>query len=66
MVQCLGLCTYTTEGLGSIPSWGSKTLQVTQYSKKKKKKKVISPTFTSIITCPSPAPISVITLVPSR
>ena len=38
-VQWLGLCTFTAEGLGSIPGQGTKILQAVQCGKKKKKKK---------------------------
>ena len=44
VVQWLGLCTFITEGLGSVPGWGTKILQAVQCghkSKKKKKKKKI-------------------------
>ena len=29
VVQCLGLCALVAEGLGSIPSWGTKIPQAT-------------------------------------
>ena len=34
VVQWLGLCTFTVEGLCSILGWGTKIRQVTQYSQK--------------------------------
>ena len=38
-VQGLGLSTFTTESLGSIPAQGTKIPQSTRQSKKKKKQK---------------------------
>ena len=35
VIQWLGLCTFTTKGLGSIPGWGTKIPQAPQWSKKK-------------------------------
>ena len=42
MVQWLGLCTFTAEGVGSIPVWGAKILAscVVQPKKEKKKKEI--------------------------
>ena len=37
--QWLALCDFTAQGPGSIPGWGTKILQATQSSQKKKKKK---------------------------
>ena len=37
-VQWLGLCTFTAEGLGSIPGPGTRILQAVQHGTKKKKK----------------------------
>ena len=42
VVQWLGLCTFTTEGTGSIPGWGNKIPQAVWCSKKKKKKSFCS------------------------
>ena len=39
VVQWLGLCAFTTKGLGLIPGWGTKIPQAMQLSQKKKKKK---------------------------
>ena len=36
VAQWLGLCTFTVEGLCSIPGWGTKILQVIQCSQKLK------------------------------
>ena len=41
MVQCIGLCTSTSGGTGSIPGQGTKIPHAVQCSKKKKKKKSI-------------------------
>ena len=41
MVQWLGFCTSTAGGTGSIPSQGTKILQVSRSSLKKKKKKEV-------------------------
>ena len=38
-VQWLGLCTFTAEGPGSTPAWGTKILQAAWTGQKKKKKK---------------------------
>ena len=38
-VQWLRLTTFTADGAGSIPGWGTKILQATHCSQKKKKKK---------------------------
>ena len=38
--QWLALCDFTAQGPGSIPGWGTKILQATQSSLKKKKKTV--------------------------
>ena len=38
MVQWLGVCAFTLEGLGSIPGQGTKILQEVQCGQKKKKK----------------------------
>ena len=42
MVQWLGFCTFTAEGVGSIPVWGAKTLAscVVQPEKEEKKKEI--------------------------
>ena len=34
MVQWLGFCAFTAEGLGSIPSWGTKIPQARQKKKR--------------------------------
>ena len=39
VVQWLGLCTFFTEGLGSVSGWGTKILQAVQCGQKSKKKK---------------------------
>ena len=39
VVQCLGLCAFTAEGLGSIPGGETKIPQAVQCCQKKKKKK---------------------------
>ena len=39
MVQGLGLHTFTAEGTGSVPGWGTKIPQAAQWGQKKKKKK---------------------------
>ena len=39
MVQWLGLRAFTPEGMGSIPSLGTKTINLCHVKKKKKKKK---------------------------
>ena len=39
VVQWLGLCAFITEGLGSVPGWGTKILQAVQCGQKKKKVK---------------------------
>ena len=43
MVQGLGFCTFTAEGVGSIPVWGAKTLAscVVQPEKEEKRKKLV-------------------------
>ena len=38
VVQCLALCTFTAKDAGSIPGWGTKILQGTWHSQKKKQK----------------------------
>ena len=38
MVQWLGLHTFTAEGVGLIPGWGTKIPQAVQPGKKKKKR----------------------------
>ena len=38
--QWLALCDFTAQGPGSIPGWGTKILQATQSSQKKKNKKL--------------------------
>ena len=40
VVQWLGLLTFTDEGMGSIPGWGTKIPQAAQRGQKKKKKKI--------------------------
>ena len=40
MVQWLGLCAFTAEGLGSVPGWGTKIPQVVWCGQKKKKKRL--------------------------
>ena len=47
-VQGLGLSTFTTESLGSIPAQGTKIPQSTRHSKKKKNKKQEGETFPPI------------------
>lgn len=39
VAQCLGLCTLTVSGSGSIPGLGTKTPQALGHSEKEKKKK---------------------------
>ena len=39
VVQCLGLCTFTAEGLGSIPGRPNKIPQIMCYGQKKKRKR---------------------------
>ena len=39
VVQWLGLCAFITEGLGSVPGWGTKILQAVQCGQKKKVKR---------------------------
>ena len=39
VVQWLGLCTFTAEGVGSIPGWGTNILQEAWRGRKKKRKK---------------------------
>ena len=39
MVQWLGLCAFTAEGMGSVPGQGTKILQAMQLAAAKKKKK---------------------------
>ena len=34
----LGLCTFTAEGVGSIPGWGTKSPQAAKHSQKKERK----------------------------
>ena len=34
VVQWLGLCAFITEGLGSVPGWGTKILQAIQCGQK--------------------------------
>ena len=38
VAQWLGLWAFTAEGLGSIPGWGIKILQVTQCNQKKERR----------------------------
>ena len=38
MIQWLGLCSFTAEGMGSIPGLGTKILEAAQLQPKKKKK----------------------------
>ena len=38
MVQWLGLCAFTAEGMGSVPGQGTKILQAMQLAAAKKKK----------------------------
>ena len=38
MVQWLGLCAFTPEGMGSIPSLGTKTVKLCHAVQKKKKR----------------------------
>ena len=39
VVQWLGLCTFTAEGVGSVPGWGTKIPQAVRRGQKEKKKK---------------------------
>ena len=60
-VQWLGLCAFIAEGVGSIPGRGTKILQATWCSPKKKKKKPHGPTdcftFPSLrVSMQEPAP----------
>ena len=40
-VPWLGLCTLIAEGVGSIPSWGTKTPQAMAQPKRKRKKEIM-------------------------